>query len=385
MNNMKFVQKLLVFLLLLLISNSAIAQKPNKLRIAILDLNAGVNRSQSQIDGLADMLSVELFNSGCFTLIERTQVDKVILEQNFQKNSLSASQRKKIGEILGVDAIVTGIVNFIVRDTRWGSDNSSKFDVGEYNIDIRLINVENGELLSTAGGEQKNETERELMKRIAKQLADNLEIPNNYNPSQSSPYLLYDYLYVFPEDLGVFSSAPSSLITATNKNSAYGYNDWRLPTQEELDALNSNRKKLRMNSNSFYAHDKSWTYGKSEYAVRLVRTEILLQQESITQGNPYFEPQTCDLGKISVLSGYARGQFMLKNPTKNSISIISVSNTSKAIIVDVNYNAINPGEVGVINVYYNPNGKQGLSFKHTINVTLSDGQQYSLQIMGSVE
>ena len=139
MNNMKYVPKILLFLLLLLISNSAIAQKPNKLRIAILDLNAGVNRNQSQIDGLADMLSVELFNSGCFTLIERTQVDKVILEQNFQKNSLSASQRKKIGEILGVDAIVTGIVNFIVRDTRWGSDNSSKFDVGEYNIDIRYI------------------------------------------------------------------------------------------------------------------------------------------------------------------------------------------------------------------------------------------------------
>ena len=35
----------------------------NKLRIAILDLKAGVGRSTSQIDGLEDMLTNELFTS----------------------------------------------------------------------------------------------------------------------------------------------------------------------------------------------------------------------------------------------------------------------------------------------------------------------------------
>lgn len=363
------------------------AQPTNKLRIAILDLNAGVNRSQSQIDGLSDMLSVELFNSGVFSLIERTQVDKVIREQKFQKSNLSSSQRQEIGGILEVDAIVTGTVNFIVRDTRYSSDYSSIINVGEYNIDIRLISVKNGEVLSTAGGEQNNETERELIRRIARQLADNLELPNQYETSPvSSPYLLFDYLYVFPKDLGTFSSMPTSLINATNKNSAYGYNDWRMPTQEELDALNSNRKKLKMNSGISYAHVNSWLYNsQSEFSVRLVRTKVLTQQQAILEDSPYFESQTFNFGTISVLSGIAKGQFRLVNPTSKTIYIESVTNTSQAITVDIDNRTVKSGSSSIINVYYNPNGRQGLSIKNSIKVTLSDGQQITLQISGFVE
>ena len=103
----KIVQSFLSLLLLIVLVLNTAAQTTNKLKIAILDLKAGINRNQTQIDGLADMLSVELFNSGYFSLIERTQVDKVIREQMFQKSNLSSSQRQKIGEVLGDDAIVT--------------------------------------------------------------------------------------------------------------------------------------------------------------------------------------------------------------------------------------------------------------------------------------
>lgn len=361
------------------------AQAQNRLRIAILDLNAGVNRTQSQVDGLADILSVELFNSGCFSIVERTQVDKVIREQHFQMSELSDAQRQKIGGILKVDAVVAGTINFISRDTRYGSDYSTKYDVGEYNVDIRLVSVNTGEWLSVAGGEQKGCTERELMRRVAMQLANNLELPNQNVTVASSPYLLYDYLYVYPEDLGVFTSAPTSLIQATNKNSAYGYNDWRLPTQEELDALNSNRKLLRMNGRDAYAHANSWRYGASEFSVRLVRTAVLVQQPANPQGSPYFENTTCNLGRINVLSGSARGQFVLQNPTSNNVFIQNVTNTSSALTVDYTSGAIRPGEAGYVVVLYNPNGRQGMSINNSIKVTLSDGQQITLNVKGFVE
>ena len=106
------------------------AQAQNRLRIAILDLDAGVNRSQSQVNGLADMLSVELFNSGCFSIVERTQVEKVFREQDFQISGMTDAQRQKIGGVLGVDAIVTGTINFLPRDSRYGSDYSTRYDVG---------------------------------------------------------------------------------------------------------------------------------------------------------------------------------------------------------------------------------------------------------------
>lgn len=379
MKKSKFI--LFAFLLFAVLNSTG----QNRLRIAILDLNAGVNRTQAQVDGLADMLSVELFNSGCFSIVERTQVDKVIREQHFQKSSLSATQRKKIGSILKADAIVTGTINFIVRDTRYGSDHSTKYDVGEYNVDIRLISVNTGEILSAAGSEQNGGTERELMRRVATELANNLELPIQSVTTVPSPYLLYGYLYVYPEDLGVFTSAPSSLIQATNKNSAYGYSDWRLPTQEELDALNSNRKILRMNGRNSYAHANSWRYSAAEFNVRLVRTAVLVQQATIPQGSPYFENTTCNLGRISVLSGSARGQFVLQNPTSSSVYIQTVTNTSSALTVDYTTDAIRPGEAGYVVVLYNPNGRQGMSINNTIKVTLSDGQQITLNVKGFVE
>lgn len=364
---------------------SLTAQSSQKLRIAILDLDAGVNRTQSQVNGLADMLSVELFNSGCFSIVERSQVEKVIREQHFQMSDLTDAKRKKIGGILKVDAIVTGTINFIVRDTRYGSDHTSKFDVGEYNVDIRLVSVNTGELLSVAGGEQKGGTERELMRMIATQLANNLEWPDDKAIVATNPYLLYDYLYVFPEDLGVFATVPTALIQATNKNSAYGYNDWRLPTQEELDALNFNRKALRMNGRKAYAHANSWRYGSQEYAVRLVRTKVLVQHESLSQGNPYFENTTFNFGRLSVLSGPANGQFVLQNPTSNNVYITNVTNTTSAVKVDYTSGSIRPGESGYVVVQYNPNGRQGQSFNNSIKVTLSDGQQITLYVKGFVE
>jgi len=357
----------------------------NRLRIAILDLNAGVNRTQSQVNGLADMLSVELFNSGCFSIVERTQVEKVFREQDFQISGMTDAQRQRIGGVLGVDAIVTGIINFIVRDTRYGSDYSTKYDVGEYNVDIRLVSVSTGELLSVAGGEQNGGTERDLMRRVAMQLANNLELPNQSATVVTSPYLLYDYLYVYPEDLGVFTSAPTALIQATNKNSAYGYNDWRLPTQEELDALNSNRKTLRMNGRNAYAHENSWRYGATSFSVRLVRTAVLVQQPAIPQGSPYFESTVCDLGRINVLSGAAHGQFVLQNPTSSRVYIENVTNTSSAITVNYTSGAIRPGEAGFVSVSYNPNGRQGMKINNSLKVTLSDGQQITLNVKGFVE
>lgn len=375
--------KYILFALLLFVVWNASAQ--NRLRIAIIDLDAGVNRTQQQVNGLADMLSVELFNSGCFTIVERSKVEKVIREQHFQMTDLTDAQRQKIGGILKVDAVVTGTINFIPRDTRYGSDYSTRYDVGEYNVDIRLVSVNTGEWLSVAGGEQKGCTERELMRRVAMQLADNLELPNQNVTVASSPYLLYDYLYVYPEDLGIFTSAPTSLIQATNKNSAYGYNDWRLPTQEELDALNSNRKTLRMNGRNAYAHADSWRYGATEFSVRLVRTAVLVQQPSIPQGSAYFESTTCNLGRISVLSGSARGQFVLQNPTSNNVYIQNVTNTSSALTVNATSRAICPGESGIVEIWYNPNGRQGMSINNSIKVTLSDGQQITLNVKGFVE
>jgi hypothetical protein len=140
-----------------------------------------------------------------------------------------------------------------------------------------------------------------------------------------------------------------------------------------------------MNGRNAYAHTKSWRYGATEFSVRLVRTAVLVQQPSIPQGSAYFESTTCNLGRISVLSGSARGQFVLQNPTSSNVYIQNVTNTSSALTVNATSRAICPGESGIVEIWYNPNGRQGMSINNSIKVTLSDGQQITLNVKGFVE
>lgn len=376
-------KRIVVFLILFLTVGLNACFSQNRMKIAILDLKAGVGQSQQQVDGLADILSEALFNSGVFTIVERTQVEKVLREKRLQTGKLRASDMKNVGSKLQVDAILTGTINFLQRDTRRASDGITRVPVGEMNIDIRLISVKNGEMLSAAGGEIRGSTERELMTKIASTLVQNLD-KNEVGVTRKSPYILLDYLYVYPEDLGVFSSSPNSLISTVNKNSSYGYNNWRLPTREELDVLTSNKRKLCLSGNGDYAYNQCWGYGR-EYNVRLVRTKVLVQQATVNEGTPFFESKQHDFGTIQVLGGVVKTKFILKNPSTSPISITSVEKTCSAISIKNTSTSIQPGEDGHVEVIFNPNGRQGSIFNYNIYVNLSNGQKEKLQILGRIE
>jgi len=158
---------------LLSLAFSGVIHAQNRLPIGIMDLEAGVGLDQSQVNGLSDMLTPALQNTGFFRIIERKQVNQIIREQGFQNSNLSSAQMKRIGGILGVEALLIGKVNFQVRDR-------NRF--GEYNVDIRLVSVKNGEVLSAAGNKhggkcrntgQRLNTSRELMECVARDLAQN--------------------------------------------------------------------------------------------------------------------------------------------------------------------------------------------------------------------
>lgn len=282
--------KILLVLLLTAMSSIAYGQK---IKVAIVDLRPGVNRTQSQIDGLEDMLIAELFNSGKFTVVSRAQVDKVIREQRFQNSNLSSAQKQRIGGILGVDAIITGTINYIIRDRRYASDYSSKVDMGEYNVDLQLINVRTGEIAAAAGDEQGGSTERQLMSRIARRLANNLDM-SSFEASRPKP------------------------------------------------------------------------------APRQTRA-------------PYFDKTSHNFGTVQILSGSVKTRFCLKNYSGSTVYIQDVSKTSSALSVDYSTSGISDDSEGCITVTFNPNGRQGSSFKNSIIVTLSDGQKITLYVQGRVE
>ena len=71
--------------------------------------------------------------------------------------------------------------------------------------------------------------------------------------------VLYGYLYVFPETLGKFFPAPTSLISNLNNQKIYGYNDWRLPTLDELQLICANQEKINASQGDYLSSDGKTT------------------------------------------------------------------------------------------------------------------------------
>lgn len=59
-------------------------------------------------------------------------------------------------------------------------------------------------------------------------------------PVENEVGIVFDYLKVFPYTIGTFEDVPNNVIEQLNKQEKFGYNTWRIPTQEELSLLAAN-------------------------------------------------------------------------------------------------------------------------------------------------
>lgn len=207
-------------------------------RAAVMEFKAGVGISQADVDGISAIF-ITYFRPAGYTMVERTQIDRVIEEQGFQRSRLTESQMVRIGQILNVSKIVIGDVNVVM---------------GQYNVDVRVINVQSGTIAATEGATFSGASYRTTMQTLAQKLAGKIAISAGPAVSassasssssasaktRSSVETVYGYLHVFPNELGVFQSAPTNVIANINAQKMHGYNDWRLPTNEELSLLLAN-------------------------------------------------------------------------------------------------------------------------------------------------
>lgn len=218
-------RKLLFFCVVCFIALTLQAQ-----RCAVLEFRAGAGISQADVDGISAIF-ITYFRPAGYTIVERTQIDRVIEEQGFQRSRMTESQMVRIGQILNVSKIVVGDVNIAM---------------GQYNVDARVINVETGTIAATEGATFAGSSYRTTMQSISQKLASKIAITpggiiSSANQQQrNEPYVIYGYLKVFPNDIGTFDTKPKAVISRINMSQQYGYGTWRLPTEEELSLMRAN-------------------------------------------------------------------------------------------------------------------------------------------------
>ena len=247
----KNLRKVLWLIAMLVLTSSAFAQ-----RIAVLNFNAGAGVKQNEVDGLSAIFGTYFKPKGA-KFIERTRVDKVLQEYKMQKSRLTNTDMAAMGEQLNASLIVVGDVTVML---------------GEYNIDVRVVNVQTAEVVAGDGiSFDTNTSPRTTMQHLGERLSKSVELEiekfkieekveddqskdggstlpkkmttkiteDNSKRERTDVVVLYDYLRLYPEDLGEFREKPSTLIKKINEEETYGYDSWRLPTEEEMDIIRS--------------------------------------------------------------------------------------------------------------------------------------------------
>ena len=163
-------KKLYLLLSFLLVLGSLNAQDNKKMKIAVMEFKPGVGVTSKEVEGLSDMLINTLFETKKFDIVERSQLNKVLEEQNLQGSELTIEQLAQVGRILGVESVLVGTVNFLAEHR-----NLNGSVIGEYNVDVRAVDVESGQIVTTAGATKPSDASyRSMMEAIAIQLAINL-------------------------------------------------------------------------------------------------------------------------------------------------------------------------------------------------------------------
>ena len=105
-----------------------------KTPVAVLELQPKAKATEDEANLLTDRIRIMLVNSGEYRVMEREMISRLLKEQGFQSTKVCEGSEcgVKIGRLLAVREIITGTV------TRLGA---------VYSLNLRLIDVESGEIL----------------------------------------------------------------------------------------------------------------------------------------------------------------------------------------------------------------------------------------------
>ena len=127
-----------------------------KRRIGVVEFANKTAYGQGRLGSSAtDILVTELTKSGKFIVVERDRMEKIMEEQKLQGQGLVDPQTAaQFGRLLGLEAIVVGAVSQFGVKTE-GSDyliSQSKQQVADVTVDIRLVDVQSGQVLMADSG-----------------------------------------------------------------------------------------------------------------------------------------------------------------------------------------------------------------------------------------
>lgn len=153
--------KTIFFLLIfgwLLSENGSLTAQESKPLVAVLDLQVTGGILKSEALALSDRLRSEMQSQKKFDLIERSQMDALLKEQEFSMSEFSEDAAAKAGKLLSAEQVVVGTIGKVGRT---------------YTVDVRLIDVTSGKVVNSSQQDYDGPTEGlvQVMRNVARTFA----------------------------------------------------------------------------------------------------------------------------------------------------------------------------------------------------------------------
>jgi len=134
----------------------ALVTRGPKKRVAVVKFQDKSAYGRGRLGGaIRDILETELAKSGQFILVTRGDLDLVLEEQDLAKSgTIKEGTGAKGGEVLGVNAIVTGAVSQfgVKQKSATYLIGASKVQTAEATVDIRVIDATTGQIIYADSG-----------------------------------------------------------------------------------------------------------------------------------------------------------------------------------------------------------------------------------------
>ena len=135
----------------------AIVTKGPKKRVAVIKFQDKSPYGRGRLGGaVQDILITELSKSGLFVIVSRgADMELILDEQDLAKSgTIQAGTGAKSGEVLGLNAIVTGVVSQfgVKQKSATYLVGASKTQTAEATVDVRLIDATTGQIVFADSG-----------------------------------------------------------------------------------------------------------------------------------------------------------------------------------------------------------------------------------------
>jgi TolB-like protein len=155
---MKTYIAIIITLLMFCSFHLSLKAQDKKPLVAVLDLQVSGGILKSEALALSDRLRSELQGLKKFDLIERSQMDALLKEQEFSMSEFSEDAAAKAGKLLSAEQVVVGTIGKVGRT---------------YTVDVRLIDVTTGKVINSSQQDYEGPTEGlvQVIRNVARTFA----------------------------------------------------------------------------------------------------------------------------------------------------------------------------------------------------------------------